>query len=78
MNDVWEVDLGGDQESRARAWATEQVRARNEEEERLLKRYGPPPHAWKVPMRTDVPPGVIPWADMYIILEPEKGHHRSS
>ncbi len=64
-----DVDLGGDQESRARAWASERERLRAEETQRQLRRYGPTPHTWKVPSEP-TPPGVIPWAGMYIIIRP--------
>jgi len=68
MNNTWEVDLGGDQQSRARAWAIDQARLRREEKERIERFWGQPAHAWKIPMQTNIPPGVVPFGDLYIIL----------
>jgi len=67
MADVGEVDLGGDQQSRARAWATEQVRRRTEELQLQEQRFAMA-HPWKVE-REIPPPGVVPLGDLYIITD---------
>lgn len=56
--------------SRAVNWAKDQVRRRNEAAERQERweKAHPMAHPWKVPIRTDIPPGVIPFGDLYLIL----------
>jgi len=70
------VDDLNDPTARARNWARAQIDRRREMEERedAWHKARPMAHPWKVdPHLLNVPPpGVIQFADLYIIFDPKK------